>query len=151
MTPTSYLLDRLSHLLCFWWYLRLFPPRANQPGTQDPAEPHCAGPTVLQELTAQGGTEELYQHPHPSLRVQTPPHSRVPTSLLGCWTARWGAMPPQPVPTHPHMFRGKSEFIARRDSWLRARGGRDNLFRLPADVISLSRVEAGLVLFRLGN
>lgn len=60
-------------------------------------------------------------------------------------------MPLQLLPIHPNMLRGKSESIAGRDSWLRARGGRDNLFRLPADVISLSRVEAGLVLFRLGN
>lgn len=88
-------------------------------------------------VSSQGPDSALWQSTH--IPIGMPGH---PNGL---------GMHPQPVSTHPNVLQGKSESIAGTDSWLRARGRRDNLFRLPADVISLSRVEAGLVLFRLGN
>lgn len=103
MTQTTCLLDRLSHFLCFWWYLQLFPPRTNQPGTDDPAERHHASPTVQQEFIAQSGTGELYQHARPLLGSRLNPTAEYPHP---CWGAGYlGGLRSShrqcpPTPTH---------------------------------------------------
>lgn len=85
--------------------------------------------------------------PTSPLRVWSQPRGRAATTPLGCQDSHtwWGCPHSGSSPTTT------SKSITGRDFRLQAHGRRDNLFRLPADVISLSQMEARLVLFRLGN